>query len=180
MPRLLTVLILALLIVDDMSADWRSKTVSVVRDLTLVAKKARDEKIPILLMVSQDHCPFCQQLKREILNPMVVSGDYDDKVIITELLIDVGENVIDFEGNSVYPGSIASNYNTWVTPTLLFLDHQGKEVHKRMLGVNTIEMYGHYLDVSLEDALAAVKQGEPYRYKTNKIDQLGADPHWDL
>ncbi|MES9976141.1 MAG: thioredoxin fold domain-containing protein [Candidatus Thiodiazotropha sp.] len=180
MPRLLTVLILALLIVDDMSADWRSKTVSVVRDFTELVKKARDEKIPILLMVSQDHCPFCQKLKREILNPMVVSGDYDDKVIVTELLIDVGENVIDFEGNSVYPGSIASKYNTWVTPTLLFLDHQGKEVHKRMLGVNTIEMFGYYLDVSLKDALTAVKQGEPYRYKTNETDQLGTDPHWDL
>ncbi|MEW8029185.1 MAG: thioredoxin fold domain-containing protein [Candidatus Thiodiazotropha sp.] len=180
MPRLLIAMILALLTVDEISADWRSKTVCVVRDFTEVAKKARAEKIPILLMVSQDHCPFCQQLKKEVLNPMMVSGEYDNKVVITELLIDVGENVIDFEGNDVDPGSVASDYNTWVTPTLLFLDHQGKEVHERMLGVNTIEMYGYYLDESLKYALSAIKQGEPYRYKTNIVDQLGTDPHRDL
>ncbi|MEW8508091.1 MAG: thioredoxin fold domain-containing protein [Candidatus Thiodiazotropha sp.] len=181
MPRLLSVgLLLGLLIADDIWADWHDMSIDVVHDFTEVGKKARRENVPILLMVSQDHCPFCEQLKREVLNPMVISGDYDDKVVIIELLIDIGENVINFEGDNVEPGSVATDYNIWVTPTLLFLDHQGKEVHKRMLGVNTIEMFGWYLDVSLRDALVAVRQGEPYRYKTNERDQWGSDPHRDL
>ncbi|MBT2968366.1 MAG: hypothetical protein B6D72_01695 [gamma proteobacterium symbiont of Ctena orbiculata] len=180
MPRLLTFgLLLGSLIVNELWADWHDNAIEVVSDLTEAGKKARDENIPILLMVSQDHCPFCHQLKREVLNPMIISGEYDDKVVIIELLIDIGENVINFEGRNVDAGSIATNYNIWVTPTLLFLDYQGKEVHKRMLGVNTIEMYGYYLDESLKEALTAVKQGEPYRYKTNELDQLGSDPHWD-
>ncbi|MES9993187.1 MAG: thioredoxin fold domain-containing protein [Candidatus Thiodiazotropha sp.] len=181
MLRLLTVgVILGLLITDDIRADWHDLSIAVVDDLTEVAKQARREKIPILLMVSQDQCPFCVQLKREVLNPMVISGEYDDKVVITELLIDIGGEVISFEGERVDPDRIASHYNIWVTPTLLFLDHQGKEVHKRMLGVNTIEMFGYYLDESLKDALAAIQQGEPYRYKTNELDQMGSDPHREM
>ncbi|MET0063518.1 MAG: thioredoxin fold domain-containing protein [Candidatus Thiodiazotropha endolucinida] len=180
MSRLLILIVVGCLIADQVWADWEGRKVTVVRDFTDLANKARADKVPILLMVSQDHCPFCHKLKREILNPMLISGDYDERVVISELLIDVGDEVINFEGKSVDPGSIASRYNIWVTPTLLFLDHQGKEVHKRMLGVNTIELYGYYLDESLKDSLAAVKQGEPYRYITNSQDQLGSDPHWDL
>ncbi len=155
------------------------KTIPVAQDFSELARQAKAKQIPIMLMVSQDHCPFCVLLKTDVLNPMMISGDYDDKVVMTELLIDVGDSVIDFDGKKVYPGKIASDYNTWVTPTLLFLDHQGKEVHKRMLGVNTIEMYGYYLDESLAAALSAVKKGEPYSYKSNKQDQMGTDPHYD-
>ncbi|MES9971180.1 MAG: thioredoxin fold domain-containing protein [Candidatus Thiodiazotropha sp.] len=181
MLRLLTVgLLLGLLNADRIWADWHDMSIAVVDDFTEVGKKARREMLPILLMVSQDHCSFCEQLKREVLNPMVISGEYDDKVVIIELLLDIGGEVVNFEGDRVDPDTIASNYNIWVTPTLLFLDHQGKEVHKRMLGVNTIEMFGYYLDESLKDALAAIQQGEPYRYKTNEMDQLGRDPHRDM
>lgn len=181
MPRLLTVgLLLGLLIASDMLAEWHDMSITLVSDLNEIGEKAHRENLPILLMVSQDHCPFCVELKREVLNPMVISGEYDDQVVIVELLIDIGDKVIDFEGDSVDADSIATNYNIWVTPTLLFLDHRGKEVHKRMLGVNTIEMFGYYLDESLKDALKAVRQGEPYRYKTNELDQLGSDPHRDM
>lgn len=157
-----------------------TKTIPVATDFSQLASQAKAKQVPILLMVSQDHCPFCVLLKNEVLNPMMISGDYEDMAVMTELLIDVGDAVIDFDGKSVYPGKVAADYKTWVTPTLLFLDHQGKEVHKRMLGVNTVEMYGYYLDESLQAALQAVKQGEPYSYKSNVKDQQGSDPHMDF
>ena len=60
----------------------KAVTVSVATDLSVLAKQAKDRKLPILLMVSQDHCPFCSLLKSDVLNPMLLSGDYDDRVII--------------------------------------------------------------------------------------------------
>lgn len=169
----LTVLMLMLVTLSGtaLAAGSHAKTIPVASDFSKLAQQAKQKQIPILLMVSQDHCPFCVLLKNEVLNPMMISGDYTDKVVMTELLIDVGDSVIDFDGKNVYPGKISADYNTWVTPTLLFLDYQGKEVHKRMLGVNTVEMYGYYLDESIEAALQAVKKGEPYAYKSNKKDQ---------
>ena len=179
MIRLVFLLLLLACHVSVLAAGQHGKTIPEATDFSDLASLAKEQKLPILLMVSQDHCPFCVLLKTEVLNPMMLSGDYRDKVVMTELLIDVGDSVIDFDGKSVYPGKIASDYNTWVTPTLLFLDYQGKEVHKRMLGVNTVEMYGYYLDESIDAALAAVKKGEPYVYKSNLKDQQGTDPHYE-
>ncbi|PVV06363.1 MAG: hypothetical protein B6D77_16005 [gamma proteobacterium symbiont of Ctena orbiculata] len=129
-------------------------------------------------LISQHHCPFCVRLKQEIIHPMRISGDYEDKVVITEILLDSDENIRDFKGASVSPGAIADSYRVWVTPTLLFLDHTGREVHKRMLGVNTIEMYSYYLDASLAASLRAVHTGDR-GYVLTKDDISGDAPGYD-
>ncbi|MCU7933213.1 MAG: thioredoxin fold domain-containing protein [Candidatus Thiodiazotropha sp. (ex Codakia rugifera)] len=147
-------------------------------DLSQLAASANQEKLPILLIVSQHHCPFCVRLKEEIIYPMQLSGDYEDKVIIAEILLDSTNTILDLEGNSVMPGEIGNSYEVWVTPTLLFLDHTGREIHKRMLGVNTIEMYSYYLDESLAAALKAVRKGDQSYVPTNK-DIQGDAPGFD-
>lgn len=90
-------------------------------DLSQLAASANQEKLPILLIVSQHHCPFCVRLKEEIIYPMQISGDYEDKVIIAEILLDSSKNILDLKGNLVKPGVIGDSYKVWVTPTLLFL-----------------------------------------------------------
>ena len=52
---------------------------------------------------------------------------------------------------------MALRYNATITPTLLFLDYQGNEIQERMTGVNTVEMYGYYLDESIDEALEKLK-----------------------
>ncbi len=147
-------------------------------DLSQLAAFANQKNLPILLIVSQHHCPFCEKLREEIIYPMQISGDYEDKVIIAEILLDSHKNILDFKGNLSKPSVIADYYKVWVTPTLLFLDHTGREIHKRMLGVNTIEMYSHYLDESLVAALRAVRKGEQDYVPTNK-DIIGDAPGYD-
>jgi len=149
-----------------------------VSELSKIATLANQENLPILLIVSQHHCPFCERLKEDIIYPMQISGEYEDKVIIAEILLDSSIDILDFKGNPVKPGVIADSYEVWVTPTLLFLDHTGREVHKRMLGVNTIEMYSYYLDETLAAALKAVRKGDQSYVPTNK-DILGDSPGFD-
>ena len=147
-------------------------------DLSQLAASANRENLPILLIVSQHHCPFCTLLKEEIIHPMRISGEYEDKVIITEILLDSYQDILDFKGDTARPAAIAASYQVWVTPTLLFLDHSGKEVTRRMLGVNTIEMYGYYLDESLKAALKAVREGDRSYIATNE-DIQGDAPGFD-
>ncbi|MCG7899444.1 MAG: thioredoxin fold domain-containing protein [Candidatus Thiodiazotropha lotti] len=147
-------------------------------DLHRVADLAARGELPILLIVSQHHCPFCVRLKEEIIFPMRLSGEYQDSVIMVEILLDSTEMIRDLKGNLVDPGKIGETYDVWVTPTLLFLDHTGREVHQRMLGVNTIEMYSHYLDASLEAALEAVKKGDK-SYTPTRKDIIGDAPGYD-
>ena len=138
----------------------RSGVVPPVRDLYSLSKVAEARNLPILLMVSQDHCPYCELLKEEILNPMVISGDYINKAVMSVLTIDVSKAIIDFNGKKIEPRDVALRYNATITPTLLFLDYQGNEIQERMTGVNTVEMYGYYLDESIDEALEKLKQSK--------------------
>ena len=138
----------------------RSGVVPPVRDLYSLSKVAEARNLPILLMVSQDHCPYCELLKEEILNPMVISGDYINKAVMSVLTIDASKAIIDFNGKKIEPRDVALRYNATITPTLLFLDYQGNEIQERMTGVNTVEMYGYYLDESIDEAMEKLKQSK--------------------
>ena len=128
------------------------------RDLTADAKLAADGRMPIMLLVSQEHCPFCTQIKQEILNPMVLSGDYQGRLVMREMFIDAGESLLDFQGNDVDGSSFALRYSVTLTPTLLFLDPQGRQLTEKMVGIQTPEMYFLYVDASIKEAVAAMRK----------------------
>lgn len=134
------------------------------KDLRALAAEAADRDVVILLAISQEHCGYCVRLKEEILQPMEVSGDYVDRVLIRELLIDRWETAIDFDGRDKRSSEISDRYKVWVTPTLLYLGPDGSELAPRMLGINTVEMYGHYVDQAIETALRRLRapDAQPY------------------
>jgi thioredoxin-related protein len=153
----LVILLLTVVLVLPAMAQQAGKVIPEVKDLRVLGDLARKHQLPIMLMVSQDHCPYCVLLKNDILNPMMISGDYADRVVMAELIFDLGGSITDFDGKTVSPRNVAVRYNSTFSPTLLFLDANGRQVHKRMVGVNTIEMYGHYVDESIDEALKAVR-----------------------
>ncbi len=137
------------------SASHRQHQLVEARDLSADAALARRGKMPIMLLVSQDHCPFCDQIKREILNPMIVSGEYRDRLLIREIFIDLGTRVRDFKGSEIDSSSFTQQYQVYLTPTLLFLDSDGNELVERMVGIQTPEMFFYYVDRSVQEAIAA-------------------------
>ena len=150
-----------------------------VRDFAALGEEARQRRLPILLSVSQAYCPFCAKLKEEILRPMLISGDYEDKVLIREFFMDSGETVRDFAGNTKPAGRFADGYRVWVTPTLLFLDQDGRELNPRILGINTPEMYGYYVDEAIESSLLRLRDAAAPPY-TPTPEEIGAWPDdWD-
>ena len=108
---------------------------------------------PILLLMSQEDCPFCIRLKHEILNPMVLSGDYDSRIIMRELMIDAISEPRGFDGYELDASIIASEYEVRVTPTMLFLGPDGKELTKRIVGINTVELFSFYVDQAIDKAV---------------------------
>lgn len=157
MPQTRRLISAFLVLVSFAACSSAGVEVPVSKNLSDLGQKAGKGRMPIMMMVSQAHCSFCEKLKEEILEPMLISGDYTDKVIITELLMDSYSNITGFDGREIHPSDVATGYKVWVTPTLLFLDAEGKEVHPRMLGVNTIEMYGYYIDESIDGALTSIR-----------------------
>ncbi len=129
------------------------KIVPLVDDLSLDADDARQYGQIVLLEVSATYCGFCERLETEILQPMLLSGDYDACVKIRRISLDSAEGFRDFSGTSVTGGEFAQRYGAGLTPTLLFLDIDGSELTERMVGINTVEFYGYYLDESLKVAI---------------------------
>ncbi|MEZ5541208.1 MAG: thioredoxin fold domain-containing protein [Pseudomonadota bacterium] len=134
-------------------------------DLQADGRLAQARRVPILLEFSAVSCSYCRQLEREFLVPMLISGEYDDKVIIRRLLLDIGQHVTDFDGTRREASAIAARYRAWVTPTLVFIDGSGHEVAERMKGINTPELFGGYLDACIDTALLQVREpGSPVRF----------------
>ena len=127
---------------------------------------AKSQQLPILVMFSASYCGYCSTLKEEFLKPMLLSGDYTDKVIIRVLEIDGADDIRDIDGAKIDPESLADRYNIQLTPTLAFIDPRGKELAPRLIGMTTIDFYGGYLDDAIDNSLIQLRGG--YKFSSTK------------
>jgi thioredoxin-related protein len=142
-------LLLALLLALWALAAAASPRVTVTSDLHADAKLAAARQLPIMLVFTASDCSYCDVLEHEILRPMLISGDYDDKVIIRKIVIDEQPSIRDFRGRSIAADKLAQRYGVYVTPTMLFLDSHGRELSERIVGINTVEMFGGRVDAAI-------------------------------
>ena len=123
-------------------------------DLYRDGRLAEEQRIPVMLLFSADYCEYCTRLMEEFLIPMHRSGEYHDRVLIRELKIDSYIAVRDFDNRSTQPEDLAYRYNISLTPTILFLDHRGRELTARMVGFGPVDFFGLYLDAAIDSAQA--------------------------
>ncbi len=129
-------------------------------DLVSDGLLAREHGVPIMLVFTREECDFCELLKRTVVEPMILSGEYEGRAIIREVMIDGGPDLVDFEGRTVSPFSVANDFDALLTPTVVFVGPEGREVGKRLIGINNVDMYLWYLDESLAEGAAAIS-GQP-------------------
>jgi len=131
--------------------------VPVATDLQHDGDQALSRELPILLSFTSMICSYCELLEQDFLQPMLLGGEYRDKVIIRKLDVGYGSTVIDFTGQSIAASELSDRYRVFVTPTLLFVDGNGKEIAERMIGINTPELFGGYLDTCIDTALLHIR-----------------------
>ncbi|MCK4744014.1 MAG: thioredoxin family protein [Sulfuriflexus sp.] len=162
--RLLASLVGLLLLLS--SAHAAAVELTDLTDLQADAAQAQSQQLPILVMFSASYCGYCSTLKEEFLKPMLLSGDYTDKVIIRVLEIDDLDDIRDFDGTKIDPESFAERYNIYLTPTLAFIDPNGKELAPPLVGMTTIDFYGGYLDEAITNSLVQLRGG--YQFSSAK------------
>ena len=128
-----------------------------VIDLESLGELARDRKLPILLMFSQDDCPYCTVMEEDYLKPMLRSGQYTDKVIIRKVKIDDFDTFTDFDGNRIEADHLTGRYRAWVTPTLVFVDGNGEEVARKLVGIGTEGFFAGDIDNAIDHALSRLR-----------------------
>lgn len=108
-----------------------------------------------MLEVSASYCEYCELLEEEFIKPMLRSGDYD-AVLIRKIDMDSYYEITDFSGEESTPGDFTRHLKVTLTPTLLFFDGHGNEVSPRVLGINSLDLYGGYLDDSIQAGLKKI------------------------
>ena len=129
-----------------------------LKDLQQEARQANKERLPILIMFSAEHCPFCVTVKEEFLKPMLRSGHYTDKVLIRRVELGSRQALRGFDGEKLSIRALASRYKVFVTPTLILIDAKGRELTERLTGITTVHYYGGYLDDAIDKALHALRK----------------------
>lgn len=121
-------------------------------DLAADARLALERRVPLLVVFSAEHCGYCELLEAEILRPMILSGEYEDRVVIRKVMLDEGRELRDFDGRRVEADTLMVRYDVSVTPTMLFLGPDGRELAPRIVGINTPELFGGRVDAAIEAA----------------------------
>jgi thioredoxin-related protein len=131
--------------------------VPIARNLQADGQLAHDRRLPILLAFSAIECSYCELLEEEFLQPMLLGGEYRDRIMIRKLVLDNGSRLADFSGKPVDATLLSDRYRVYVTPTILFVDENGTELAERMVGINTPELFGGYLDDCIETARLIIR-----------------------
>ncbi|MFM2111907.1 MAG: hypothetical protein RLZZ271_567 [Pseudomonadota bacterium] len=126
------------------------------KSLALVAQQAQSRGEPLVLLVSLPGCPYCELVRRNYLKPM------REQEGLAAWQIDIRDKapLTGFDGQATTPLAVARQWQIKVTPTVLFLDAQGREVAPRLEGVAVVDFYGSYLEERLNQSrqtLAASK-----------------------
>jgi thioredoxin-related protein len=129
-----------------------------LKDARITAQLAQANKLPILIMFGTDHCPYCKMLKEEFLIPILISGDYTDKVIIREAHVSAGSTLIDFSGKTVTISEFILQYGVRLFPTMVFVDSDGKPLVEKIIGITTPSLFGGTLDDHIDRALALTRK----------------------
>ena len=126
--------------------------VPLVDDLATLGRTAKRRRLPIVLLVSRSDCSYCMVIKDEVLSPMMKSREYDDQALIAELMLDATEPLRWFDREYEVRDELTSRLETDLTPTLLFLAPDGTELAPRIRGINTVELFGFYVDRAIGTA----------------------------
>lgn len=159
--RLAITIILFLALIGAKSLCAAGVEIPPVTNLSETGLISQQQGIPVIVFVSRDACPYCRTLRYSILGPMLAADKFKDRAILVEVSLDRVDPFTGFENQQMTAKAFGQFYRAEITPTLLFLDSEGREIGKRIIGISNLEFYGHYLQKSIDQALLALRSGNP-------------------
>ena len=118
-------------------------------DLSALADVSHQQHLPILLMYSAEDCEYCDLLEREVIRPMMISGELSRKVVFRKVMVDSMESIRDFRGQRTTPDDFAYKSGVQVTPTLQIVDETGQELVPKLIGYQGTDFFNAYLDSAI-------------------------------
>ncbi len=119
-----------------------------------VSEFARRNSIPLVILVDQSDCPYCRVVESEFFSAILAGGEWVGKAVFGKISLDAGESIRLTSGGLVPTREFLQAFTTGLTPTVIFLDPDGRELVESMIGLSTPDFYGFYLEQSIREAHA--------------------------
>lgn len=120
----------------------QAKAVPELQDLQTLAQKAEAKNLPIMITVGAEWCDFCYVLKKNVLDPMMLGGDYEGKKLYMRYLsLEDDTPIPGIAGEKMVKREWAEKHKADLTPTVIFIDSYGREVADKIVGISALELY---------------------------------------
>ena len=110
-------------------------------NLQIDAQQAVTDKKPIVLFFTLPNCSYCRIVRYDYFLPMLKQRAVIDQPIIREISVTGQNRVTLFDGQRVSEAELAERYKVQMTPTVLFVNHEGDVVGNSILGGD----HSHYI-----------------------------------
>lgn len=125
-------------------------TLPALTNLVADGAQAQKQHLPILVLVSIEHCPYCEQIRRSHLMPM--SRQANPGVLIREVDLRSQQMVNEGAGKTTTQTQWAQRYGARVAPTVLLIGPSGELLAEPLVGASIPDFYGAYLTERIETA----------------------------
>jgi thioredoxin-related protein len=119
-------------------------------DLPEEMATARTEgKLGMLLFFEADACPYCEHMRRKVLNQPHVQDWFRERFVNIAVDIHGDIEVKDFDGITLPMKVFADHRRVYMTPVMSFIDPSGAEIYRHLGMIRTPEeflMLGEYIE----------------------------------
>ena len=96
---------------------------------------------PILMVFTARDCGYCEQLKIQVIVPMLTEEEQVDPLIIREYSTNTGGKIGDFDGDRIRARVFVRRYDVFATPTVVLLDPKGRPLASPIIGFDSADAY---------------------------------------
>jgi thioredoxin-related protein len=135
--------------------------VPMAKDLQQDGRTAQTLHGVVLLALVAENCVYCEHVLNDFLIPMSKNPSYQQRVVMRRVLISDLDDVHGFDGKTTTPAELADRYGAHFNPTIVLLDSAGNRLVKPLIGFNSPDYYGMYLDEAIDAAVTKVRGQQP-------------------
>ena len=127
------------------------------KNLQADARMAAKRQVPILLVFTSPHCPYCERVKRDYLIPMHKDPAYRGRVLIREVTLGATDPLTGFDGTSTTEGAFAAAHKVFMVPTVQVFDTKGNGTGDAIVGLLIPDYYFGYLESAIDAGASKVR-----------------------
>jgi len=127
-------------------------------DLRADARLARERRIPIVILFSLPRCPYCSEVRRAHLLPLLRDPAQASRAIIRQVNLGSDDRIVGIDGGPTTHDAIARFHGVRAAPEVAFWDSQGRPVAEPLKGMLLPDFYAAYLESALATARARMEK----------------------